>query len=78
MVLRRSGFAAIELDGRGAAGPVVLLFVEVLRRNAMQVIQLARDVDPECQYVLDDVRLTSAARSRLYEPTGWRAIFKRK
>jgi uncharacterized protein YebE (UPF0316 family) len=78
MALRQSGFPAIELDGRDAAGPVALLFVGVLRRNARQVIELARDVDRECQYVLDDVRLTSAARSRLYEPTGWRAIFKRK
>ena len=76
--LRGSGFPAIEMDGRGGTGPVALLFVEARRRNAMQVIRLARDVDPECHYVLDDVRLTSAVRSRLYEPTGWRAIFKRK
>jgi uncharacterized protein YebE (UPF0316 family) len=76
--LRGAGFGVIEIDGRGDAGPLALLFVEVLRRNAMRAIALAREADPGCQYVLDDVRLTSAVQSHLHEPTGWRAIFKRK
>lgn len=76
--LRASGFGVFEIDGRGDVGSLGLLFVEARRRNAMQAIGLAREADPRCQYILDDVRLTSAVRSRLHEPTGWRAIFKRK
>jgi len=76
--LRGSGFVVTEMDGRGSSGPVTLLFVEVRRRNAMRAIALARQADPDCHYILDDVRLTSAVRSHLHEPTGWRAIFKLK
>lgn len=76
--LRGDGFRVVEITGTGAGGPVALLFVDVERRNAMRVIRVARASDPECHYILDDVRLTSAVRSRLYEPTGWRAVFKRK
>jgi uncharacterized protein YebE (UPF0316 family) len=76
--LRDEGFPVTEIDGRGRSGPVELLFVEVMRRNAMRVIRLARELDPECHYILDDVRLTSATRLRLHEPSGWRAVFKRK
>jgi len=76
--LRAAGFGVVEIDGRGEAGPLALLFVEVSRRNAMQAIARAREADPECQYILDDVRLTSTVRSHLHEPTGWRAVFGRK
>ena len=44
----------------------------------LTLLALAREADPGCQYILDDVRLTSAVRSHLHEPTGWRAVFKRK
>lgn len=76
--LRRSGFGVFEMDGRGDLGALALLFVEVRRRNAMRAIALAREADPGCQYILDDVRLTSTVQSHLHEPTGWRAILKRK
>jgi len=76
--LRKDGYRVMEMAGTGEGGPVALLFVDVERRNAMHVIRAARAIDPACHYILDDVRLTSAVRSRLFEPTGWRAVFKRK
>jgi len=76
--LRRDGFRVMEMAGTGDGGPIDLLFVDVERRNAMRVIRAARAVDPACHYILDDVRLTSAVRSHLFRPTGWRAVFKRK
>jgi len=76
--LRGAGYSVVEMEGRGDTGPLALLFVPVERRRAMGAIALSRHVDPECQYVLDDVRLSSALGSRLHEPTGWRAVFKRK
>jgi uncharacterized protein YebE (UPF0316 family) len=76
--LRAQGLRVTEIDGRGKQGPVELLFIEVPRKRAMEVALKARELDPECYYVVDDIRMTSAAMVRYHSPTGWRAIFKKK
>ena len=35
-------------------------------------------IDPDCFYILDDVRLSSGKRGRFHQPTGWRSLGKRK
>lgn len=76
--LRAMGFRVTEITGRGKDGPVELLFIEVKRRQAMDVAEYAREVDPDCYFIVDDIRMTSAAYVRHFQPTGWRGIIKKK
>jgi len=76
--LREQGYRVTEIDGRGRDGHVELLFIEVPRRQAMNVANTARTLDPQCYFVVDDIRMTSAAMVRFHEPTGWRGIMKKK
>mgnify|MGYP000753228579 CR=1 FL=1 len=76
--LRDIGLRVTQFPGYGRDGPVEELFVEVERRAVTNVINLARSGDPKCYYMVDDVRLASSSAVRLAQPTGWRAVFKRK
>ncbi len=74
-VLRDSGHRVTEIDGRGRTGPVELLFVKTKRRDAKHIAREARRIDPECFYIVDDVRMSSAAGALT---GGWRSLFKKK
>ena len=76
--LRDKGWRVTEIDGRGRDGHVELLFIEVPRKEAMHVAQMARGLDPQCYFVVDDIRMTSGAMVRHYVPTGWRAATQKK
>jgi uncharacterized protein YebE (UPF0316 family) len=76
--LRELGYRVTEIDGRGRDGPVELLFIEVPRKQAMRVARMAREHDPECYFVVDDIRMTSAAMVRFHQPTGWRGVTNKK
>ncbi|HVP73213.1 MAG TPA: DUF5698 domain-containing protein [Phycisphaerales bacterium] len=76
--LRDKGWRVTEIDGRGRDGHVELLFIEVPRKAAMHVAQIARGLDPQCYFVVDDIRMTSGAMVRHYVPTGWRAATQKK
>jgi uncharacterized protein YebE (UPF0316 family) len=76
--LRESGYRVTEIDGRGRDGHVELLFIEVPRKKAMHVANMARGMDPECYFVVDDIRMTSAAMVRFHSPTGWRGVTGKK
>lgn len=58
--LRAEGFRVTEFEGRGRDGPVEMLFIETKRREVPSVIRRARAMDPECFYIVDDVRVASA------------------
>jgi len=76
--LRQDGYQVTEFDGFGADGPVSLLFVATSRKQAARVGNRARELDPTCFYVVDDIRMASAAMIPGHNPTGWRAIPKKK
>ncbi|MEW6252718.1 MAG: DUF2179 domain-containing protein [Planctomycetota bacterium] len=76
--LRESGHRVTQFDGMGRDGPVQQLFIEIVRRDARKLIQQARTLDPRCYYMVDDVRYASSAEMQLGEPTGWRALLKKK
>ncbi len=76
-MLRGQGFRVTEFVGTGRDGPVSLLLVETKRRTMPDLTKQARDIDPGCYYIVDDVRTTSAPVG-VYQPTGWRAVMKRK
>lgn len=76
-VLRERGFRVTEFQGRGRDGPVDMLFLETRRKTMPEAIAAVRDLDPECFYVVDDVRIASA-RYAEQQPGGWRSVLKRK
>jgi uncharacterized protein YebE (UPF0316 family) len=76
--LRDSGFVVTVFEGSGREGPISLLFLETGRRGVRQALDVITTLDPDCFYIVDDVRLSSGRRGRFQRPTGWRAIGKRK
>jgi len=76
--LRSLGFRVTSFDGHGRGGPVRLLFIETKRRDVPRILASASSVDPECFYLVDDIRLASYPTMLHPMPTGWRAILKRK
>lgn len=59
--LREQGIKVTEFEGRGRDGPVTLLWMEVPRRRAMGVAKRAREIDPRCYYVIEDIRVANAS-----------------
>ncbi|MDA1007864.1 MAG: DUF5698 domain-containing protein [Planctomycetota bacterium] len=57
--LRTKGLRVTIIDGRGRDGPVQILFVEVPRRQTMGALEIAREIDATCYFVVDDIRNTS-------------------
>ncbi|MBW7907112.1 MAG: DUF5698 domain-containing protein [Phycisphaerae bacterium] len=57
--LREQGWRVTEFEGAGRDGPVFLLFVQAPRRDVPRTIERARQLDPNCYYVVDDVRAVS-------------------
>jgi len=78
VALREAGLRVTQFDGYGRDGPVQQLFIEVERRSASNVITQARGLDPACYYMVDDVRFASSQMVQASQPTGWRAVFKKK
>lgn len=76
--LREAGYRVTEFEGRGRDGLVHLLFVQTPRRDASRVARTARELDPSCYYVVDDVRLSSTMLVRGQPGTGLRGILQRK
>lgn len=76
--LRADGNGVTEFEGRGRDGVVYELFVSSRRRRIPAVVRRARSIDPECFYVVQDLRLVSTATGEVPEASGWRAVLKRK
>jgi uncharacterized protein YebE (UPF0316 family) len=79
-LMREHGFGVTEFDGRGRDGPVHEVFIQTRRRGIPRLVDLAREVDPECFYVIEDVRMASTAYANAtpHEPTGFLAVIKKK
>lgn len=76
--LRETGLVITQFDGYGRDGPVQELFIQIGRRNVARVLEQARQLDPECYYVVDDVRMAASARHRPASENGWRGLVTRK
>jgi uncharacterized protein YebE (UPF0316 family) len=57
-------YRVTQFEGKGLSGPIQLLFIHVNRRMARRVPQVAREFDPECFIVIDDVRSSSIGLHR--------------
>lgn len=72
------GVPVTVFEGEGRDDAVFLLFIQTPRRDVPRIIKRARELDPQCYYVVDDIRAASTARSIVRNPTGWRSISKKK
>jgi uncharacterized protein YebE (UPF0316 family) len=62
----------------GRDGPLAVLFIEIPRKKARDIVLFAEKIDPKCFCIIDDIRQTVPAVAMLHQPTGWRAIMKKK
>ena len=58
-LFRERGWRVTQFEGKGRDGPVQLLFIHIARKRARQIAPVARDCDPSCFIVVDDVRSSS-------------------
>lgn len=59
--LRNDGFRVTEFSGKGRDSEVILLFVQVRRREAKKVLKLARGIDKQCFLVVEDIKYVDSA-----------------
>jgi len=76
--LRTQGLNVAAFGIEDANGPLQLLFVESHRKDTKDLAQLARELDPECVYLINDIRTFSRPLMMTPPPTGWRSILKKK
>jgi uncharacterized protein YebE (UPF0316 family) len=78
--LRQTGHGVTAFHGEGLSGSVTMLYVVCPRKEQNNVVQTVRSIEPDAFYTVD----MAGSVSKLYrpycpqQPTGWRAIFKKK
>ncbi len=60
-ILRSEGFRVTEFSGQGRDGEVVLLFVQVRRREAKKILKTSRGIDKQCFLVVEDIKYVDSA-----------------
>lgn len=60
---RENDYRVTVFDGSGRDGIVQLLFVQVKRRDVSRAMGIARDADPQCLIIIDDIRSVHMASS---------------
>jgi uncharacterized protein YebE (UPF0316 family) len=77
--MRDAGYAVTSFEGKGKSGTVVELYAVCKRKKLNELVAISRKIEPDAFYTSDHVatvRQTLQTVSR--QPTGWRAIMKRK
>jgi uncharacterized protein YebE (UPF0316 family) len=77
--LRAAGQVVTAFEGEGRDGPVTELLIVCRRRDSKWILDLIKAEDPDAFYIIEQAREVSHAQMPVYqEPTGWRAVLKRK
>jgi uncharacterized protein YebE (UPF0316 family) len=76
--IREAGFAVTIFYGEGKLGPVAELYIVCLRRDLKTILKLAHNVDPNAFYVTEQIGSVNKMYRPIFQPTGWRSVFKRK
>jgi uncharacterized protein YebE (UPF0316 family) len=77
--IRESEHAVTTFQGEGLSGPVTMLYVVCRRKEQNDIVQIVRSVEPDAFYTVDHAGSVSKIyRPFMPQPTGRRAIFKRK
>ncbi len=75
--LREAGHVVTTFDGEGSDGVRKLVYTTCPRREVRRVIDVAKQIEPALFYVVDRFS-QSGHLGPLPDPTGWRAVFKKK
>jgi hypothetical protein len=54
-----------------------MLLIETARKSVPVLLKRVRELDPQCFYIVDDIRIVSA-NAKAQEPGGWLSVFKHK
>lgn len=78
--IRRTGHAVTVFQGKGLSGPVTMLYVVCLRKEQSEMVHIVKSIEPDAFYTVDQAGSVSKMYRPLFsqQPTGWRAIFKKK
>ena len=76
--IRKMGQGVTEFEGKGREGAVTMLYIISARKDVMDVLDKAREVDPDCVTILADLKATSLRVRPFSVPSGWRSIVKKK
>lgn len=77
--MRKAGYGVTTFQGEGLSGSVTELFVVSRRKDVGDLVEIATATDPEAFYITEQAcSVNRIYRACLQEPTGWRAIFKKK
>jgi len=77
--LRAAGQVVTTFEGEGRGGPVTELLVVCRRKDIKWILDLIKADDPDAFYIIEQAREVSHLQMPVYEePTGWRAVLKRK
>lgn len=78
--IRKGGHAVTTFQGEGLSGPVTMLYVVCLRKEQNEVVQVVKSIEPDAFYTVDMAGMVSKIFRPFcpQQPTGWRAIFKKK
>jgi len=77
--LRAAGQMVTTFEGEGREGPVTEVMVVCRRKDINRSLDLIKSEDPDAFYIIEQAREVSHSQPPVcQEPTGWRAILKRK
>jgi len=78
--IRGTGHPATVFQGEGLSGPVTMLYVVCSRKDQRDVLDSVKRIEPEAFYTVDQAENVSKMYRPLFaqQPTGWRAVFKKK
>lgn len=75
---RAAGLNVAHFHGVEGSAPAALLYIEVRQRNTNEIIRIIRGIDPECFYIVEEVRTSATPLSTNVPRTGWLATIRRK
>ncbi|MEW5803565.1 MAG: DUF5698 domain-containing protein [bacterium] len=77
--IRELGYAVTTFAGEGISGPVTELCIVCKKSNLKGIVSTVKKIDPDAFYIIEHVgSVSKLTHPSLQQPTGWRAIFKKK
>lgn len=76
--LRQRGQSVTTFLGEGMKGPVMELFIVSRRKDLKDLLGVIKKEDPEAFYIIEHAQGVSKIQYPIFQPTGWRAIIKKK
>jgi uncharacterized protein YebE (UPF0316 family) len=77
--IRELGHAVTTFEGEGRSGPVRELCIVCRRKDLKEIIPLVKKIEPDVFYLTEHPdRVSKVCCHANPNPTGWRAIFKKK